>query len=231
MPRPKKMRTATGPFRGGTPKNVIQTVDAGSGFSPWLLGQARKHGAGSRPRSYAAVDPRYAENGKMTRRMLAFKKNLETAGVRVEPLRLEEFIEKMKEEGLRTRHVNIELPASGGLGFGGVGGEKLTVDSLNLQKLFAEVQKILLPNGKIYITSESDRFLSAAEKLAGRYGLKTRRLKGLSPEAQRTEVGILIKSVWPIMRLEITYGLKKAVSGEGREARGKRGEWPRLKET
>ncbi|MEK6958341.1 MAG: hypothetical protein AABW99_05175, partial [archaeon] len=113
---PGLKRRGKGPFRGATPKGIIQTVDVGTGMPIGFLKKTRENPQ----RKYAIVEPLYGKKS-LIRAMLARdphrvtflktirkrSKVLEKRGVIVRAEKIRDFIKRMVREGIRTRYVNI----------------------------------------------------------------------------------------------------------------------------
>ncbi len=218
---PGLKRRGKGPFRGATPKGIIQTVDVGTGMPIGFLKKTRENPQ----RKYAIVEPLYGKKS-LIRAMLARdphrvtflktirkrSKVLEKRGVIVRAEKIRDFIKRMVREGIRTRYVNIDMPAPAGI----------IIDSYGFRELFKKAPEVLLPNGKIFISCENDFLLGILKNRAQKEGLKVRWLKKLHPKAARTKYQKQFTAEGhPIFRLEITYGLKKAIPNKA-----ERRKWP-----
>lgn len=157
------------PFRGPTPPKVFQTVDVGAGYGYWMQDQALGHPQ----RKYAAVDPHlkpgttYGEEPEGT---TGPYHELVNAGVTVHPHKLETFIDRMLEEGTKTRHFNFDMPSA----------VADTSRQYNLAKLFANAHRLVVPNGKIYFKSESRGTLERIMLEAKRHGLFAKKIGHLN---------------------------------------------------
>lgn len=202
MPFRKKPRAVipSRPFYGRTNRNRIQTLDYGSGAGEYLKRQKQNNPA----RNYAVVDQLYASGNALEKRA----RELESHGIRVSPS-IEELIHELRAEGTKVRHFNIDMPY--GLQFAHGHDKKVHF----FHSILEAIPKVLLPNGKLWITTESHSNLEELAKMAKVAGLKVRELKSFDKEKfprmqLRTETMRNTKySV--IYRLEITYGLKKAI--------------------
>jgi len=203
-----------GDFRGPTPKKIIQTVDVGSGTGEYPELQAIRH----RKRRYVVVDPKYEEGtdfwfSEMGQERL---RDLKAAGVEVKGDSLGDFVDNMIKDGVRARHFNVDIIP-------------LAAIEEDLEKLFGQISDVLLPNGKVFFTSDQKGDLEEIQKMALRNGLKTRKISTLpdiEPENQRTwwmrKLARTKKKTHrisdestgepygTIYRLEVTHGLKKA---------------------
>lgn len=192
-----------GPFRGATPKKVFQTIDVGSRHGKWIKSKAARFPK----RLYAAVDPVY-EFADFRNKV----GELKAAGVFVASAGIEAFIEGMKSYGLKTRHFNIDVPP---LSWG---------TNQFVFRVLREAPNVLLPNGKIFITSEDQKFLEKVKKRANFLGLNARvRTPLIGESARKTSITEKIgrELEQPVYRLEITFGLKKAIS-----EKEQRKKWP-----
>lgn len=200
-----------GPFRGKTPSNTFQTVDFMSGNAAWIRGQAKRFPQ----RKYAAVEPDFGTGDLQNQNMWRLRH--EQHNLHASKKDMLSFIEEMKQKNERTRYINIDMPYpshSAGTEF---------------RTLFRETPHILFPNGKIFIASESLRSLQELEKNAKTEGLRTRFLKPFLPKDQKRLTTTMThffshsenQRAEGIHRLEITFGLKKAVPNKSR-----RKKWP-----
>jgi len=165
-------------------------------------------------RKSATVDPAYANFWGKPR----FMKQLEQGGVLVFPKTLSEFINEMKQHGWKTRHFNIDMPDTGDV-----------VGEYFLKKFFRELPNILLPNGKVYVSSELPGTLEEIAQEAQKHGLKVRQLPNLTEknekrltEFMQTHGSLFAGDQFRIYRIEITYGLRKAIPNKE-----KRRTWPK----
>ena len=215
-PKKEGRKFPPGPFRGSPPSKIYQTVDLGSGTAAYIKRQATKF----KKRKYAAVDPTYGGPHGFYSSRYDVHVSLYELGVDSYPTTFEEFIDIMKKDGLKTRHLNIDMP---------------TFISPNSTKGFVQLLKnlphILIPNGKIYITSEMEDVIKKTGRLAMEHGLRVRRFPALNLDRIEVKKTLTMKgyaeqkimSIPPIYRLEITYGLKKAVLDKKQ-----RKKWPQL---
>lgn len=156
-----KKNKKPGLFRGETPKNVFQTVDIGTGKGGRLWSIAKKF----QKRKYAAVDPEFWDRFDGS--------GLNEAGVLVSAKTALGFIEEMKQRGLKTRHMNVDMPSPPEWVEGGKT-RKWEKDLYNFKKIFQEAQYVLLPNGKIFIKTEDANYVQKIKQYAEEAGLKTR---------------------------------------------------------
>jgi len=185
--------TRRGPFKKSASKNVFQTVDVGTGKGRWILEQAKKFPN----RKYAVVDPKYRRGGDLHSTGQRMAKH----GIHVHPEGLQSFIEFMLKNNKKTRHINIDMP-----------GQELSIPLFNFPKLFEALPKILMPNGKIYFSTEDLAVRDYIHQFASIYGFKSRELRkfGADDPAKRTPTMRLFH-VMDVFRIEVTFGLKKAV--------------------
>ncbi|MFH0970316.1 MAG: hypothetical protein V1776_02540 [Candidatus Diapherotrites archaeon] len=185
------------PFRGPTPKNVYQTVDLGTGGDRhWnshgkLIDSFLRRRARRNPnRKYIAIDE---ELSKYYPTAFTTIPNVQIVSRRAFP-----FLEEMIRKNLRTRHINIDMPLT--VGFGST-----------VHAAITNASRLLLPNGKIFITTENDDNVQKIKELAHKCGLKFRELKNLPLNAKdrRTRYTSFYQRK-TIRRIEITYPLKKA---------------------
>jgi len=196
----------TRPFKGASQKRVFQTVDIGSGKAEWLIKQKQRFG----DRRYLAVDPEYRQNQELMRRLKAH--GLETFAGRMQGL-----IRKLKETKQKTRHINIDMPSysieKNAMNFI-MGGKKhwAIKDEYGFHILFKELPKILLPNGKVFVTSENSSMLDLIEEIAHDHGFPSRRLRGFDGPIQAKRTAFMkAHQGQTIHSIEISFGLKKAL--------------------
>ncbi len=211
MPNPSKPKKSTRPFRGPTPHKVFQTVDLGAGWAGNILNYAKRF----RRRRYAAVDIGY-KKGRVAHERVA---KLNAANV-VTGYMIHHFLNRMKREGVRTRHFNFQFMNRWDL--------KERSPHIRTPAIFKSIldaiPHVLYPNGKMYITTPFKRTVEAMQRTATRRGFKCRVKEVIEPTDIRTRRGTYItignRSVY---LLDITYGLKKAFSDKS-----KRMKWPRI---
>jgi hypothetical protein len=201
-------------------------VDVGSWFSDWSLAQARKFPE----RRYAVVEPKYADIDTPIRqenplfigadgtkyleaqrvKLLARREELQDAGVHVHAGSLSEFIDYMLENGLKTRHFNIDMPHPGNP-------QRPMVEEYGLSKLFDQAHLIQVPAGKIFVSSESKPVMADVSALARLKGFRPRPLKsfkGVPSNNLRTRIMQRIANrVGPqgIYRLEIISPIRRKI--------------------
>lgn len=164
-------RRGKGPFRGPTPPKVFQAVDIGTGDGRRLESIAKRFPN----RKYVAVDPSLHEKvlGSAFAPPRGTAERLSQAGINVRPEKAMSFIEEMKKRGEKTRFISINMPSH-------AKNEGHWRDDYGFRHIFESVPKILLPNGKIFITTESPEFAEHLKKMAEDAGLKTRPLREIS---------------------------------------------------
>lgn len=216
-PQPaQRRRNGKGPFRGPTPPKVFQTLDAGAGKGEYIERLALR----SPQRKYAAADIRYAIPGAPVipgKGAGIYAKRLGNSGVATYG-EMGETIEEFIQKGIRTRHVNMDFPypwsAKGGFKYERMFG-----------RLLEKIPFVLLPNGHFFITSEDAHTVVRMEEIAHKMGFKTRRLSPLALEKHKKKPGTMLqtfaKTGYPVYRLRITMGLKKAIP-----QKEKRKRWP-----
>ncbi|MEI7961434.1 MAG: hypothetical protein WCI04_03790 [archaeon] len=113
----------------------------------------------------------------------------------------------------KTRHLNFDMPYE--------------LKEYDFDYLLSKVPKILIPNGKIFIASNSRSVIRDAMKLAKKHGISARIKPSVQENGLRThfmqrmtEIGIHKE----IFRVELTYGLRKALPGAVNVE--KRRNWP-----
>lgn len=186
MGLPHKMKRRGGPMRGSTPEKVFQTVDVGTASDTQRIIFAKnKADRRGMTRRYAAVDPHYASwmNASMfphsskthSSKIIKITKN---KGVEVHPDRVENLFEKMTEEGLKTRHINVDMPFS-------------NVDNAEARApiiaILENAKKVILPNGNIWVKSEKKEFLEWIANSAKEFGLRSAPIKEIPHKIIRPE--------------------------------------------
>ncbi len=158
------------PFKGPTPDGVFQTVDVGYGGEEWL----RKRAVRFAKRKYVGVNPSFGKEG-----LAWLKENLERSGMVVRPEKIMDFADEMKSRGWRTRHINIDMPGPEGA---------LKIDKYDFPKFFRDAPRLLLPGGKIFISSENTAFLGRLATLARENGFSSSAPRAFTnPRQMRTE--------------------------------------------
>jgi tRNA G46 methylase TrmB len=227
-----------GPFRGPTPPNVFQTVDVGTGKGDHIRRQAEQF----KGRKYVAVDPLYSLSRTQSeldnpsraarsvegavelsriRRVTQGVNELVMSGVTVYPKAILDIVTHMRQAGLKTRHFNIDMPNDQ------LDKHCRRYDFYEYEKWFKQLPSVLFPNGKIFVTSESEATLREIEESAKQAGLKTRRRPNLShsiplDKLRTGSMRVYVQKGNEIKRLEITFGLKKAIPDKKQ-----RRNWPR----
>jgi|GEM_PF-1316822 len=147
---------------------------------------------------------------------------------------LREYIKK----GIKVRNINIDFPN--------------IIQNYEFATIFDLLKYVLLPNGKVYITSERQHlikllnYMALKRGLATKYGLKysqkdfervrhgknritlrDRPLLNSRPMTLYQNYFLVNQKLNPYI-LEITYPLKKAYPGNSLEAKEQRRNWPRV---
>ncbi len=222
-------RRGRGPFRGGTPKNVFQTISVGEGIGGRLPDQADKFKA----RKYAAVDPKYGSISEAARfrdnihaRKQEWKlQQMRDQGITLIPEGIKPTVKKLLERGVKARHINIDMPEYG------IG--KYFFD----EQFMLGLNKLLLPNGKIFLTTETRETGESLGFNAKKAGFSYRELKPIRVgqerrAAIRTDTMRLLQSPFnkltpsdeparTFYRFELTKSLKKAIPNKA-----ERRKWP-----
>lgn len=193
-----------GPFRGPTPRNTIQTVDLGSGKGEYIHSKAEKNPH----KIYAAADLIYQPGEKG---LYHIAEKLREAGVRVHAGDFLELFRQMREEKVRARHINIDFPEPF-VGFPGAP-KSVAIAWQSYRDMIRQAPHVLLPNGKIFLLTEDPETADLMEKWAREDGLKARRIKPITePWAKpKSRMMKVTQGSGHFYRLEITYGLKKAI--------------------
>ncbi len=185
-------RIGKGPFGRLTQPKIFQTVDIGSGKAEWIMRRAKRNSL----RNYAVVDPAYCDKDFWSVFAAGQTIAKDFPNIKVAPQYYSAFIDEMKKNGWKARHINIDMPDI----------------ATSLEGLFREAPNILLPNGKIFVTAGSKNIINNLCKDAEEHGLKVRELKPLlSGHIQRLTGYMKEFSQTEFYRLEITFGLKKAI--------------------
>jgi hypothetical protein len=200
----RRRKGSTGRLPKALPQQkIVQTLHVGAGESIAHIERAAERFPHKR---YAVVDDLYCYG-----RFKELRKKLEGAGISVYPNKIHEAVKMMRENGIMARHINFDMPYPRAAFY-------------RFSQLFREIAKggILLPNGKIFIKSESCNFLNEVGEIAARFGLKAKPPKlFLSREMLRKQKRGSAVNITDTMRrvlhkgktiylLEITLGLKKA---------------------
>lgn len=199
MPGLKKV--GKGPFRGTDPKGVFQTIDVGTAEGKWLAKQAKKF----LQRKYLAVDPAYNERAwrehTEPEKRVEIIERLANSKVQFDEKKIADVLHEMNVKRQKARHINIDMPNP-------------NLAAYDFPKIFRNAKQVLLPNGKIFITSENLDFIRQVEKLAKKAGLKPRWKKPIetsSRAGEKTHAMLAMNRNYKIHRLEITFGLKQAI--------------------
>jgi len=189
------------PFAGNPKKGVFQTVEFGAGDAEHISNRAWK----SPKRKYAAVDPRmtYIED------LMAYK-NLEAT-----KQSMEGYIDAMKRSGTKTRHIAIRMPNP----------KDIRSNDFSIRSLLKEAKHVLLPNGKIFVTTESGYVVHRLVRTAMEEGFSVREPAALAQPKTRVERMMMDLRKKPVYRIELTYKLKTAMPGNTKEAKEKRKHW------
>jgi tRNA G46 methylase TrmB len=166
-------------FKGGTRENVIQTLDIGASFGEVMRKQAQKFPG----RKYAVVDPVYESasmggvcyyKGKpfLIQKILDANKR---AGVITSALYAREKIAELARKGIKLRHVNFQMP------------NPAQEHNYNFEAIFHGLKRVLLPNGKIFMSSENIDFLERIVKIAKRNGYVVQFKKKVVTKGTNTE--------------------------------------------
>ena len=145
------------------PPRTFEAVEFGAGNAGWINHQAKR----TPQRLFIAVDPAYKPRGYHDFKHVQRPKG---SPLLTSSKTMEAFIDSMKERGLRTRKISIRFPPSIFVGY----------PLLKWEKLFRELDHILLPNGKVTITTETGNILDIVKKLAVKHKLSVRGPKKIS---------------------------------------------------
>ncbi len=116
-----------------------------------------------------------------------------------------ESIQRLIGLGYRVRHINIDYPYPGPVV------DKIKNTDNYFEKVVELAPQFLLPNGKIFVTSESLDMLRQLSMIAKYHGFSVKKIvtKTLSEAKNRTfHSENLVHH--PMYRLEVTFPLKKA---------------------
>lgn len=176
--KPIKRKKPTPPkanslFKGPHKKGDIQTVDAGAGFGDYVFRQASQFGS-TRPtqrRRYAAVEPFmsgaiYGFSKKLPQDPLdrqivirniirlkeGYRKLKSIPTVEIVPYEVVPFMREMISNKRKTRHLSINMP--------------FHLENYDFKQLFTLLPKVIYPNGKVFITSESKFGLEQIKKIS-----------------------------------------------------------------
>jgi len=144
---PKFKGLKRGPFRRPTKPNEIQTLDIGVGKGRRFVAKAAK-----RPeREYVGVDLSIDVedvNGK----------NYKVFG----STRANDYLKQCVDNSIKVRNINFDLPRPVG-------------DVYRIEEFFKLLPKVLLPNGKVFMNSESPEYLDSVSRIALAKGYSVRR--------------------------------------------------------
>lgn len=168
------------------------------------------------------ADPKFREMAEdFRKRALA----LHERGITIVPGESTRFLHRMVDKNWKTKSIFIEMPHP-----------NMFANPLPLRdkydpfvhffKMVCDVApKVLLPNGKIYLTTERPEFVSVIEEIARERGLSFRKKPSLTTEQAkwRTETSQeMSRRGKTIFQVEITLPLKKVFPTKG-ERRGWKG--------
>lgn len=177
-PRPIGARPASRKlFRGPTPPNVIQTLDIGSCTGDYLVKRARKNSKQEKniPRKYAAVDPLYEHTIDLARvrgkqiYISNIIERLKKNNILTSSKMAHEFIQELAQKGMKVRHVNFQMP------------HPEQENNYNFREIFSSLKKVLLPEGKVFMSSEQSQFLARIVESAKSEGYIVSEQKTLDP--------------------------------------------------
>lgn len=185
-----KIKRGKRPFRGAAEGKVYQTLDVGAGKGRRIAKQAAKFPN----RKYAIADFAARPIGKKNVRV--FQKAADRA------------LDKAAEEGLKFRHVNMDMPA----------GDLL--DAKYVKGMLRKLKKVLLPNGKIFISTndvphwagmrkifEEEGFALSKKARKVRFGEYTDSMHGVESSAGKFDNRPGLHNFW---RFSATFTLKEA---------------------
>lgn len=204
------------PFRGPTPANVYQTLEVGAAEATHTHRQARRFPQ----RKYAVADVDYSlrKSSQIIENRLS---KLERMGVAVHGGDIRSTLSKMIRSGTKTRHVSWVMPAPSPR-------RKIRTDFGDvIFQVVSTLPKVLVPNGKLYVTTESQERVQDFRFAARENGLSFREKNDMpARQAKNYSLETRIQSTSrphkPIYRIEITYNLGKAYS-----KKSERKAWPR----
>lgn len=180
------------PFKGPVPKRVLQTIDIGSGNLATRLSANKTERFPDR--KYLLVDPEFKVPAFTTIR----------ENIMLTPFTAEKTLLELRNFGIRTRHINIDMPSP--------------KQEYNFEKVFEILPSVLLPNGKVFVTTEDKKRIEEFQSLARRFGfsfayseIPEHEIKQKSKHGGLTPTQkIVIIDEKPIYKLELTYRLKTA---------------------
>ncbi len=198
-------------FRGPTPENVFQTIDIGTENGRWLIWQAEKNPR----RQYLAIDPLFGNREKWRKTQL---EQMKPRNILVEANMFQPIMDSLIKKGIRTRHINLDmLHAHDYLFYEALDGPITRM----MGSLLSKAPRVLLPNGKIFITTEIQLYRDVIQELASKYGFSIRIKENFLPrefvdkEGSRRTNQSYYRTPFlqdhkneTIYRIELTYGLK-----------------------
>lgn len=161
------------PFRGPLKPKDIQTIDAGAGFGDYVFTQASRFNSTNprKRRRYAAVEPFmqeviYGSSKKMPRDEMdrkivirntqrlreGYTRLKSLSNVEIVPYEIVPFMREMIQKNRRTRHLSINMP--------------FQLENYNFEQFFKLLPRVIYPNGKVFITSESRFSLEKIKELS-----------------------------------------------------------------
>ncbi|MDP2666050.1 MAG: hypothetical protein Q8P05_00935 [Candidatus Diapherotrites archaeon] len=198
-PSKRNIRPSRRPFHDPTPH--FQTIDLGAGGARYALEQAARFPS----RKYAAVDMRYRRD----RNLSHIPTQTHPGSIRFFPVSIRHFLRTMIRHGWKTRHLNLDMPNAYFRNGKRVGRNHFERE---IRNLFQNFPLVLIPNGKLFFTTESEEFMATIYRLAQEFGYSIREKKQMPFEHKRRKTAITQNlSGSPIYRVEITYNLKKAI--------------------
>ncbi len=208
MPVMKRKRM----FRGAARGRVFQTVDLGAGAGEYMARQAKKFPK----RKYAAVDLCFYLDGELNLHGEDLKKKRVSLGGDAN-----HFLNELTKKGIKVRHLNMDFPYP-------IGQPRNASRTRLFEDVIRSMHRVLLPNGKLFITSESLATINFAKSFASECGYTVRDRELIQPisldEVAKNKDALTrrFRSFYrshfhasfagaKIYRLEITYNLKKAI--------------------
>ena len=169
------------------------------------------------PRKYLAVDPRYETEYQPSTRGSGAKiefsnlrrdaHEMRTMGVTTLPFTMQKTIDWLQKNGLKTRHFNVDFPY--------IGSPREYRNAIaESTRLARALPHVLLPNGKIFMTTEQKEWVGIVQKLAKKFNLRIK-IRELSTQNKRkgktwTEVNFFeLPTPQRYWRIEITYAPAK----------------------
>ncbi len=210
-------RKGKGPFRGPTREGIFQTVNVGAGKWQNMEPTAKKFPK----RQYVAVDTAYVPEWAAGSRLPASGSILrKIPNITLRDTNISKVIEEMKQKQQKTRHITVDMPDPDR------DPEKL------FTVIFDEAPQILLPNGKIFVSTESPHIATIIQLQSRSRRFKMRELPTITPEKKQRLTTTMsayfedktIKGQKMVRQFEITFGLKKAIPDKNQ-----RHHWPRTR--